>query len=62
MPVRANGQPGFAGYQGDPEGERFRLGGINVLGLRAGRIVEIASFLDPELHRHFGLAEELPRG
>jgi len=62
VPIRANGQLAFACYQGDPDGDRFRLGAINVLRLRAGRIVEIAGFLDPGVHRHFGLPEELPDG
>jgi RNA polymerase sigma-70 factor (TIGR02960 family) len=62
LPVGANGQLAFACYQGDPDGERFRLGAINVLSLRGGRIVEIAGFLDPGVHRHFGLPEELPDG
>ncbi|MCW2916477.1 MAG: polymerase subunit sigma-24 [Actinomycetia bacterium] len=62
VPIRANGQPAFACYQGDPDGDRFRLGAINVLSLRAGRIVEIAAFLDPGVHLHFGLPEELPDG
>ena len=61
-PIRANGQLAFACYQGDPDGDRFRLGAINVLNLRGGRIVEIAGFLDPALHRHFGLPAELPTG
>ena len=43
-------------------GDRFRLAGINVLAVRTGRIAWIASFLDPDLHRHFGLLSELPRG
>lgn len=60
LPIRANGQLAFACYQGDPDGDRFQLGAINVLSLRAGRIVEIAGFLDPDVHRHFGLPEELP--
>ena len=30
--------------------------------VRAGRIVEIAGFLDPGLHRHVGLPKELPDG
>ena len=47
-------------YQGEPDGDRFRLGAINVLSLRAGRIVELAGFLDPAVHRRFGLPEELP--
>ena len=56
LPIRANGQLAFACYQGDPDGDRFRLGAINVLSLRAGRIVEIAGFLDPDVHRHCGIA------
>jgi ketosteroid isomerase-like protein len=59
LPIRANGQLAFACYQGDPAGDRFRLGAITVLSLRTGRIVELAGFLDPELHPHFGLPEEL---
>ena len=58
-PVRANGQLAFACYQGEAGGDRLRLGAINVLSLRDGRIVEIAGFLDPSLHRHFGLPEEV---
>jgi RNA polymerase sigma-70 factor (ECF subfamily) len=60
LPIRANAQLAFACYQGEPDGGRFRLGAINVLRLRAGRIVEIAGFLDPAVHRRFGLPEELP--
>jgi hypothetical protein len=59
-PIRANGQLAFACYQGDPDGERFRLGAINVLALRGGRIVELAGFLDPGVHRAFGLPGEMP--
>ena len=62
LPIRANGQLAFACYQGDRDGDRFRLGAINVLSLRAGRIVEITGFLDPGLHRRFGLPEELSVG
>jgi hypothetical protein len=28
--------------------------------LRAGHIVEITGFLDPDVHRHFGLPDEFP--
>jgi ketosteroid isomerase-like protein len=60
VPIRANGQPAFACYQQNPDDRRrFRLGAINVLGLRDGQIVEITGFLDPEVHRRFGLPEEL---
>jgi hypothetical protein len=30
-----------------------------VLAIRTGRIAWIASFLDPDVHRHFGLPSEL---
>jgi ketosteroid isomerase-like protein len=60
LPIRANGQLAFACYQGGQDGGRFRLGAINLLRVRAGRIVEIAAFLDPGLRRHFGLPEEPP--
>jgi Arc/MetJ family transcription regulator len=59
IPMRANGQPAFLGYQGDPAGDRFRLAGINVLSIRTGRIEWIASFLGPGVHRHLGLPSEL---
>jgi RNA polymerase sigma-70 factor (ECF subfamily) len=58
VPIRANGQLAFACYQGHPATGRFRLGAVNVLGLRDGRVVEINGFVDPGLHRHFGLPEE----
>jgi RNA polymerase sigma-70 factor (ECF subfamily) len=62
VPLGANGQPAFAGYRGEAAGVRFRLAGINVLGIRTGRIAWIASFLDPDVHRHFGLPSELRPG
>jgi RNA polymerase sigma-70 factor (TIGR02960 family) len=60
VPLRACGQLGFACYSLEPGADRFRLGAINLLSLRAGRVVEIAGFLDPGVHRHFGLPAELP--
>ncbi|MGH2557865.1 MAG: sigma factor-like helix-turn-helix DNA-binding protein, partial [Thermomicrobiales bacterium] len=60
-PIQANGQLAFACSQGEPAGDRFRLGAINVLSLRAGRILEITGCLDPSLRRYFGLLEE-PHG
>jgi RNA polymerase sigma-70 factor (TIGR02960 family) len=59
LPLRANGQVGFACYlQADAE-VRFRLAGITLLNLRGGRIAGLHSFLDPAVHRRFGLAEEI---
>jgi len=60
VPLRANGQLAFACYSRERDGDRFRLGAVNVLGLRGGQIVEIAGFLDPGLHRHLGLPPDLP--
>jgi RNA polymerase sigma-70 factor (TIGR02960 family) len=51
VPIAANGQPAFACYQDD--GGSFRLGAVNLLSLRDGRISWIAGFLDPELLRRF---------
>ncbi|GAA2354506.1 sigma-70 family RNA polymerase sigma factor [Nonomuraea africana] len=61
VPVRANGQPALACYPQNPDDGRFRLGAITVLSLRSGRITELGSFLDPELHHLFGLPRELPK-
>jgi RNA polymerase sigma-70 factor (ECF subfamily) len=58
-PIRANGQLAVACYQQDPDDHRFRLAAINILGVRAGRIAELAGFLDPDVRRRFGLPEEL---
>jgi ketosteroid isomerase-like protein len=58
VPTSANGQPAFACYQHD--GERFRLGAVNVLSLRDGRISWIAGFVDPQVHRHFSVSLEFP--
>jgi ketosteroid isomerase-like protein len=60
VPIRANGQPGFACYQRDPGDGRFRLGALNLITLRDGRVAEISGFLDPVLHAATGLPAELP--
>ncbi|MFI6285234.1 sigma-70 family RNA polymerase sigma factor [Streptomyces sp. NPDC051018] len=60
MPLRANGQPGFACYLREPGSPAYRIGAINVLTVRSGRIAEITGFLDPELHRRLGLPPEHP--
>jgi len=62
VPLWANGQLGFACYSLEPGADRFRLGAINLLSLRASRIVEITGFLDPDVHRHLGLPPDLPGG
>ncbi len=57
-PVRANGQPGLACYMQHPGTDTFSLGAVNLLALRAGRIAGIHAFLDPAVHRRFGLPAE----
>jgi RNA polymerase sigma-70 factor (ECF subfamily) len=53
VPLRDDGPPVFACYQ-SIDGGPFTLGGIMVLLIRDRRIVELASFLDPGLHRFLG--------
>lgn len=59
LPTLASGQLAFACYQDMTGDGRFRLGALNVVTLREGRIAEMTGFLDPWVHRRFGLAEEL---
>jgi RNA polymerase sigma-70 factor (ECF subfamily) len=58
-PLWANGQPGFACYMQHPGTDTFRLGAVNLLAFRAGRIVGIHAFLDPTVHRRFSLPTEV---
>jgi RNA polymerase sigma-70 factor (ECF subfamily) len=60
LPIQANGQLGFAGYLREPGSDRFRLGGVNLLTLRGGRIAHIAAFLDPAAYQQFALPPDLP--
>jgi RNA polymerase sigma-70 factor (ECF subfamily) len=57
-----NGQLGFACYALASGADRFLLGASNLLSLRAGRIVEITGFLDPDVHRQVDVPAELPAG
>ena len=50
-PTWACGQLAFAAYQAP----HFRLGALNVVALRAGRIAEITGFLDPAVQAFFSL-------
>jgi RNA polymerase sigma-70 factor (TIGR02960 family) len=51
VPVRSNAQLAVACYQGDAAG--FRLGAVNVLTVRAGRVAGLNSFLDPAVTERF---------
>jgi RNA polymerase sigma-70 factor, ECF subfamily len=54
IPVTANGQPGFAVYERQPDGT-FRAHAIQVLTLTATGIARIVAFTDPALFPFFGL-------
>jgi RNA polymerase sigma-70 factor (TIGR02960 family) len=61
-PTHANGQLAFACYQGDAAGRWFRLGAVNVVGVRDGRIAQLTGFLDPAVHRLFRLPGAMSSG
>lgn len=58
VPTRANGQLAFYCYQSGTDGT-FRLGAVNVLSLREGRICWIAGFVDPARLSTYGVPEIL---
>jgi RNA polymerase sigma-70 factor (TIGR02960 family) len=60
FPIRANAQPGFVCYARERGAEHYRIGAMNVLNLREGRVSHIAGFLDPSIHRLFGFPAEPP--
>jgi RNA polymerase sigma-70 factor (TIGR02960 family) len=51
--ITANDQPAFACYQ--RVDDAYRLGAVNIVSLRDGRIAWIAAFVDPEVVARFGL-------
>jgi RNA polymerase sigma-70 factor (ECF subfamily) len=53
VPIAANGQPAFACYQ--DTGDGLRLGAVNVLSLRDGRVNRIGGFVDPSVLGRLGL-------
>jgi RNA polymerase sigma-70 factor (ECF subfamily) len=54
VPITANAQPAFACYQ--DAGAGFRLGSVNVLSLRDGRVSRIGGFVDPTVLARLGLS------
>jgi RNA polymerase sigma-70 factor, ECF subfamily len=59
VPVTANGQPGFAVYEREPDGT-FRAHAIQVLTVTETGIIRIVAFADPALFGPFGLPPRLP--
>jgi RNA polymerase sigma-70 factor (ECF subfamily) len=58
--VAANGQPGFAAYLRDRDGN-YRAHAVQVLTVDAASIARVVSFNQPELFALFGLPPVLPR-
>lgn len=61
LPLRGNGQPGFACYMQQAGEDHFTPGGVVLLRLRAGLVESIDSFIGPEVCRRFGMADALDR-
>lgn len=59
LPVRGNGQPGFACYLQPDGDDRFRRAGLVLLRVDGDHIAAIDSFLDPRLCRRFGMVDAL---
>jgi RNA polymerase sigma-70 factor (ECF subfamily) len=38
----------------------FRLGAVNVVSVRDGRVAAVDAFLDPAVHARFGVPAQLP--
>ena len=60
VPTRANGQPAFAYYMGDPQADICRIGGIFVLTLEGDEIAAITRFGEGGWLPWFGLPRTLP--
>jgi RNA polymerase sigma-70 factor, ECF subfamily len=60
LSTRANRQPAYAIYQKNEAGE-YQAFGIHVIGIQAGQIVEVVSFIDPSLPQRFGLPPALKK-
>jgi RNA polymerase sigma-70 factor (TIGR02960 family) len=60
VPTRANGQPAFAYYMGDPQADVCRIGGIFVMTLADDEITAITRFSEGGWLPWFGLPRTLP--
>ena len=60
LPTAANGQPAFAVYRRDTEGDEWRAHTLQVLTLHDGAVAAITAFRDPRFVVAFGFPEALP--
>jgi RNA polymerase sigma-70 factor (ECF subfamily) len=61
LPTYANGQPANAAYRWDPKSSSYVSEALEVLTLEGDTVKEMTAFMTPEVFRHFGLPDELPR-
>ena len=59
VPTRANGQPAFGYYLGEPNAPAAVPTGVLVLTIAGDQICALTRFLDADLHRRFGLPDAL---
>lgn len=59
LPIRANGQPGFAFYRLDASGVKYQSFALQVLTIEDNLVADAATFGFPQLFQRFGLPEEL---
>jgi len=60
VPIRANGQPGFAFYQVDAATQQYHAFVLQVLTIEKGRVVHATTFGFPALFQYFDLPALLP--
>jgi RNA polymerase sigma-70 factor (TIGR02960 family) len=60
LPAPANGQLAFGTYMWDDDRAVYVAVALDVLALRRTEIVEVVSFLTPEIFSTFGLPDEVP--
>ncbi|GAA3805435.1 sigma-70 family RNA polymerase sigma factor [Sphaerisporangium flaviroseum] len=59
LPAHANGQLAFGTYMWDDARAAYVAAGLDLLALRGTKIVEVVSFLTPEIFASFGLPDEI---
>jgi RNA polymerase sigma-70 factor (ECF subfamily) len=61
LPTHANGQPANAAYRWDPKRAAYVAEALEVLTLEGSEVKAMTAFMIPEVFRHFGLPDQLPR-
>ena len=61
LPTHANGQPANAAYRWDPQKKSYVAEALEVLTFEGAQVKQMTAFMMPEIFRHFGLPDQLPR-